>query len=581
MRRLRFVKASTPFFSSIGRKNSEARMKSWLSIAILIFILLPILTCTTSKKIQLEKANLSYVKAQLEKFAPVKIAYDKNILSENEQKVLEKLVEASDYIDRIFLRQVYSKNEEILSLLQQSSDANDKIYLDYFKIMYGPFDRLNENTPFLVATPKPLGANFYPEDMSKEEFESWLENHPEDKEAFESNFTIIRRHGDKLEAVPYSKAYHDLLEPAAKLLKEAAKLTDNESLKKFLNSRADAFLSNDYFQSDMDWMDLDSKIEVVIGPYEVYEDELFGYKASFESFVTVVDPLESKKLQVIGEYLNEMEKNLPYADKYKNFQRGSSSPIKVVQEVYTAGDARAGVQTLAFNLPNDERVREAKGSKKVLLKNVQEAKFEKILMPIVEKVIAKEQLPFVSFDAYFNHILLHEVSHGLGPGTLLLPSGEKTTVNKMLKETYSTIEEAKADICGNYNVQFLIDRGILPEKLEESLYVTFLAGIFRSVRFGINEAHGMANMIQFNYLMENGGFQFDGKTGTFSVVQPQAKKAIRNLANLLLTIEAEGNYQAAKDLISTYGVMTEEMKAALEKLTDIPVDIKPIYEVGD
>ena len=556
-------------------------MKNWhLILGLILMTLVFVIGCGEKKEIKLEKKDVNYVKAQLQKFAPVEIAFDKKILSEKDQQVVEKLVEAANYIDRIFLRQVYSKNEEILQTLENSRDANEKVYLDYFKIMYGPFDRLNENTPFLVSEPKPKGANFYPENLTKDEFHNWLENHPKDKEAFESNFTIIRRDGDKLKAIPYSEAYKDLLKPAAKLLKQAAELSENESLKKFLSSRADAFLSDDYFQSDMDWMDLDSQIEIVIGPYEVYEDELFGYKAAFEAFITVVDPVESQKLQIIGKYLNEMEKNLPYAEKYKNFDRGSSSPIKVVQEIYTAGDTRAGVQTLAFNLPNDERVREAKGSKKVLLKNVQEAKFEKILMPIVEKVIAENQLPRVSFNAYFNHILLHEVSHGLGPGTLTLANGEKTTVNKMLKDAYSTIEEAKADICGNYNVQFLIDLGVLPKKLEESLYVTFLGGIFRSVRFGINEAHGMANMIQFNFLMENNGFNYDENTGKFSVDQEKARTAVRNLAHVLLTIEAEGNYNAAKQLIENYGVMTEEMKAALDKLNDIPVDIKPIYEVG-
>jgi len=560
----------------------EDAMKNWFMLwGVVLLTLVFIIGCGEKKQLKLEKADLNYVKSQLQKFAPVEIAYDQNILSEKDQKVIEKLVEAAKYMDRIFLRQVYSKNEQILRALENSNDADDEVYLDYFKIMYGPFDRLNENTPFLVAEPKPEGANFYPEDMTETEFHNWLQNHPEDKEAFESNFTVIRRDGDKLEAVPYSEAYKDLLKPAAKLLKQAAELSENESLKKFLTSRAEAFLSNDYFQSDMDWMDLDSQIEVVIGPYEVYEDELFGYKAAFEAFITVVDPVESQKLQIIGKYLNEMEKNLPYAEKYKNFERGSSSPIKVVQEIYTAGDTRAGVQTLAFNLPNDERVREAKGSKKVLLKNVQEAKFKKILMPIVEKVIAENQLPRVSFDAYFNHILLHEVSHGLGPGTLTLANGEKITVNKMLKDTYSVIEEAKADICGNYNVQYLINLGVLPKELEKSLYVTFLGGIFRSVRFGINEAHGMANMIQFNFLMANDAFHYDENTGKFSVNHAKAKTAIRNLANMLLTIEAERNYEAAKQLIENYGVMTESMKAALDKLTGIPVDIKPIYEVSN
>lgn len=528
---------------------------------------------------ELKKAELSHVQNQLNKFAPVDIDYDRSILSEKDQQVVEKLVEASRYIDKIFLNQVYSKNEAILNALKKSDEPNNDVYLKFFKIMYGPFDRLDENKPFLVTEPKPDGANYYPEDMTKEEFVQWIKDHPEDKEAFESNFTLIRRDGDKLVAIPYSEAYKDLLEPAAKLLKEAAALSENESLKKFLNSRAEAFSSNDYYQSDMDWMELDSPIEVVIGPYEVYEDALLGYKAAFEIFLTVVDPVESEKLMTIAGQLDAMEKNLPYADKYKNFNRGSSSPIKVVQEILTAGDTRAGVQTLAFNLPNDERVREAKGSKKVMLKNVQEAKFNKILKPIAEKVIEQSQVANVTFDAYFNHILLHEVSHGLGPGILTLPNGEETTVNKMLAENYSVMEEAKADVCGNYNVQFLIENGLFPNELEESLYVTYLAGMFRSVRFGIDSAHGRANMIQFNYLMEKQAFKFDENTGRFSVDNRKAKRAIKDLANTLLTIQAKGDYNAAKNFINNYGVMTETMQLALDGLGDVPVDIKPIYEV--
>jgi len=529
--------------------------------------------------IPLQKIGKKQLKKQLDKFVPVTISYDQTLLSEQDQQVIAKLVQAANYMDRIFLRQVYVDNEKILKQLQASQIPDDLICLDYFKIMYGPWDRLNDNQPFLVSFEKPEGANFYPSGMSKDAFYEWLEKQPNDKVAFESNFTVIRSRGNKLLAIPYSKAYQDLLKPAAKLLREAAELADNKSLQTFLRSRAEAFLSNDYFQSDMDWMDLDSNIEVVIGPYEVYEDQLFGYKAAFEAFITVVDPVESEKLSVIASYLDAMEKNLPYPDRYKNFERGGESPIKVVQEIYTAGDTRAGAQTLAFNLPNDERVREAKGSKKVMLKNVMEAKFNKILLPIAEKVIDPAQLSNITFDAYFNHILLHEVSHGLGPGIITLPDGEKTTVNKMLKDAYSVIEEAKADVCGNFNVQFLINKNVFPKSLEKSLYTTYLAGMFRSVRFGAQSAHGVANMIQFNYLTERNAFKFDSKTKTFRVDPIRIKNAVRDLANMLLVIQAKGDYKAAKNLINNYGVMTETMKAALERLKTIPVDIKPIYEV--
>ena len=551
--------------------------KNFIQILGMLMMLILIQNC--ERPMELQKADLEHVQTQLEKFAPVKIAYDKSILSDSDQQVIEKLVEASKLINKIFLRQVYSENESIKKTLMKSKDSDDNTYLEYFNLMFGPFDRLDENQPFLVTNDKPEGANYYPAGMTKEEFLQWIKNHPEDKEDFESNFTIIRRKDDNLVAIPYSRAYEDLLKPAAEILKEAADLSSNESLKKFLNSRADAFQTNDYLQSDMDWMDLDSPIEVVIGPYEVYEDALMGYKAAYESFITVVDPIESQKLATIANYLDEMEKNLPYKDEYKNFERGASSPFKVVQEIYTAGDTRAGIQTIAFNLPNDERVREAKGSKKVMLKNILEAKFNKILKPITEKVIIPEQLPNISFDAYFNHVLLHEVSHGLGPGTLTLPGGEKTTVNKMLAETYSTIEEAKADVCGNYNVQFLIDQGVFPTELEQSLYVTYLGGMFRSVRFGIESAHARANMIQFNYLMAKDAFQFDEQTEKFAVNHASIKNGIKELANLLLTIQAEGNYQAAKKLIKNYSVVTETMQAAIDKLGDIPVDIRPIYEI--
>ena len=536
-----------------------------------------ILNC--EKPLNLEKADMKYVKETLQKFAPVTIAYDKSILSEKDQQVVKKLVQAANYMNKIFLRQVFSKNEEIKKTLEKSKNPDDKPYLELFNIMFGPINRLDKNNLFIGTWPTPEGANYYPEDLTKEEFLKWIKNHPEDKKNFESEFTVIRRKGDGLVSIPYSEAYADLLKPAAKLLNQAAELSENESLKKFLHSRADAFLSNDYYQSDIDWMNLDSKIEIVIGPYEVYEDNLMGYKAAFESFICVVDPDESEKLQIVSKYLTDMEKNLPYKDEYKNFKRGGFSPIKVVQEIYTAGDTRAGVQTLAFNLPNDERVREAKGFKNVLLKNVQEAKFEKILIPIAEKVMDPAQLPNVTFDSYFNHTLMHEISHGLGPGTLTLPNGEKTTVNKQLAETYSIIEECKADVCGNYNLQYLIDKGIFPKESEKNLYTTYLAGMFRSVRFGIQKSHGAGNMIQFNFLLENGAFNFDEKLGKFKVNQKNAKNAVKSLAHILLTIQAEGNYNAAKNLIKNYGVMTETMREALGKLSDIPVDIKPVYEV--
>jgi hypothetical protein len=366
---------------------------------------------------------------------------------------------------------------------------------------------------------------------------------------------------------------------AANLLREAAGYCDNPSLKKYLELRAKAFETNDYYESDMAWMDLkDNKIEFIIGPYEVYEDDLFNYKASFESFLTIKDPVESEKLAKFAGYLNDIEKNLPIDDKYKNFERGSESPIVVVNQVYSAGDTKAGVQTLAFNLPNDERVRAAKGSKKVMLKNLHEAKFEKLLKPIAEIVLDKEQLPYVTFNSFFSHTLMHEISHGVGPGFIMV-DGKKTDVAKALKETYSKIEECKADILGMYNNIFMIDKGVYPKSFDKETWVTFLAGIFRSIRFGINEAHGGADAIIYNYLLEKGGYQYDKSAQKVKVDFKKVYPALKSLAHEILMIEAKGDYNGSRAFISKYAVNSPSMETLRAKLSKLPVDIKPIFEI--
>ncbi len=546
-------------------------------ILLIIFSIAIFSVC--GQKVIKSKADRNYVEGQVTKFAPVTIQYDQSILNTNETAALMKIVEAAKYMDEIFLHQVYEQNAQIRDALMASTNPEDAIYLKLFTIMFGPFDRLEGNQPFMNEEPKPDGANFYPGDMTKEELEQWVKDHPEDKESFQSNFTTIRRENGKLIAVPYTEVYKKWLEPAAKLLEEAAELTQNESLGKFLSSRAIAFRSNDYFRSDMDWMDLNGQIDVVIGPYEVYEDEMLNYKAAFESFVTIVDPAESQKLQIVGQHLDELEKSLPIKDEYKNFNRGSESPVKVVQEVFSAGDTKSGVQTLAFNLPNDERVREAKGSKKVMLKNIAEAKFNKIYMPIAEIVLEESMLPSISFDRWFTHILMHEFTHGLGPGKVQLPDGTETSVDKALKETNSAIEECKADIGGLYTYAYLCQKGVFPMELEKGIYPTFLAGIFRSVRFGAEEAHGRSNMIAFNYITERGGFEYNETMEKFRVNDERIRIAVRELLHELLTLQAEANYDSAIKLIDRYGRMPENMKRVIGKLSHVPVDIVPEFEV--
>ncbi len=546
--------------------------------AFLFLFSLFLIMCTQNNDPERE-ARMNYLKRQIAKFDRTELTYDKSLLNERQKMVVQKLYQASKIVDEIYLDQVYAKNKEIRAALQKSDDPLDRLALEYFTIMFGPFDRLEHNKPFYGNEKKPLGANFYPEDMTREEFENWIKNHPEQEKTFTSEFTVIRRKEGQLVAIPYSEYYKDKLSKMSQLLKEAAEYADNPSLKRYLLTRAQAFLTNDYYESDMAWMDLkDNTIEVVIGPYEVYEDEMFNYKASFESFLTLKDPEASKKLEIFASYLDDIERNLPNPESQKNFNRGSESPIVVVQEIFSAGDTKAGVQTLAFNLPNDERVREAKGSKKVMLKNMHQAKFEKLLKPIAKKIIVPDQLDYVTFDGFFNHTLMHEISHGVGPGSLIL-NGRKTDVKKELKETYSKIEECKADVLGMYNNIFMIKKGVYPESFEKETWVTFLAGIFRSIRFGINEAHGAGNAIIYNYLLEKGGYEYDPSIKAVRVNFKKIYNAVKDLAHEILIIQGTGDYAGAKRLIEKYAVESPSMHDLRMKLIDLPVDIRPVFQI--
>jgi hypothetical protein len=392
-------------------------------------------------------------------------------------------------------------------------------------------------------------------------------------------YAVRRDAAGKLKLVPYSQEYAEFLRSAAALLREAAGLTTNATLKNFLSKRADALLSDDYYESDVAWMDLDSPIDVTFGPYETYSDGLFGYKAAFEAYVTLRDEAESAKLARFGGYLQELENNLPIEPRYRNPKLGAAAPIRVVNVVYSSGEGNSGVQTAAFNLPNDERVVHEKGSKRVMLRNVQQAKFEKTLVPISRVVLTPSEQRDVSFDAFFTHVLAHELMHGLGPHTISV-GGRATSVRQELKDAYSAIEEAKADVTGLWALQYLIDKGVLDRSLERTLYTTFLASAFRSVRFGITEAHGKGIAMQFNYLTDEGAIRFDERAGTFSVVPSRVKEAVRKLTHDLLTLEAEGSYDGARRMLARYGVVRPQMQGALERLKDVPVDIEPSYPLG-
>jgi len=520
---------------------------------------------------------------KISRFSPTVLTADTSKLSASDRTALSKIIAAAKLMDPLFLRQVWSGNEALYQKLLADKSVAGQQRLHYFLINDGPWSRLDNNEAFIEGVPKekPPNANYYPDDMTKEEFNTWVQGLSESEKLKATGFFwLIRRGPDgKLMTVPYSQDYREFLEPAAKLLREAAQLTSNMTVKNFLDTRSTAFGSDDYYSSDVAWMDLDAPIEVTIGPYETYEDELFSYKAAFEAYVTLPDEAESAKLAKFSQYLQELENNLPMDAAYRNPKLGAASPIRVVNEVFSSGEGNSGVQTAAFNLPNDERVVKEKGSKRVMLKNVQEAKFNKTLVPISQVVLDPAQRIALSFEPFFTHILAHELMHGLGPHNIKV-GGQETTVRKQLKELYSAIEEAKADITGLWALQYLIDKGVVEKGMEHSLYTTYLASSFRSVRFGTTEAHGKGVALQFNYLTDEGAFKFNDRTGTFSVDQSKIKEAVRKLTHDILTLQAEGSYEKAKAMLDKYGIIRQPMKVALDRLGDVPVDIEPIFPLA-
>jgi hypothetical protein len=523
-----------------------------------------------------EMPILPDVQKRLAQYSPTPLQADLSALSDEDRKVLGLLVDASRNLDEIFLRQVWAGNPALRDQMAAWKGADAEAARGYFAVNFGPWDRLDAFKPFIGDKAHPDGGGFYPEDMTREQFEAWVKDHPQDKEAFLSGTTVIHRDGSGLKAVPYSQEYKTWLAPAANLLRQAAAATHNASLKRFLELRAKAFETDDYFESDSAWMDLDAPVEVTIGPYETYEDALFGYKAAFESFVTINLPKEGAALTRYKERLPWLEQNLPIPDAHKNPHRGTESPIRVVDIVYGSGETRAGSQTLAFNLPNDERVREAKGSKKVLMRNTMRAKYDQILMPIAQRVIAQDQIKDISFDAYFNEVLHHELSHGLGPGKIKV-NGRDTEVRLELKDVYSTLEEAKADVMGVYNILALIQKGDMPAELRHSLEPTYVAGLFRSARFGVHEAHGQGVVAQFNYLMEKGALTVDGE-GRFRADSAKFPDGIRALLHDMLELQAAGDYEGTKKFLDRYGKPGDSLIKAIDRLNDVPVDIRPIYD---
>ena len=546
----------------------------------IVLVFLFVMTALLSESIP-DHAQLRKMTAR---FARTELRAEVGKLSAGDRQALLKLIQASKLIDDIFLRQLWSGNHALYAQLKADTTALGRARLRYFWMNKGPWSDLDGHTAFLSGVPsrKPLGGNLYPEGLTKDEFETWAGHlSPKQAEEAKSFFTVIRRGPNGLNSVPYSVEYRTELERAATLLREAAALTGNASLKNFLTLRAAAFLSNDYYESDLAWMDLDAPIDITIGPYETYNDELFGYKAGYESYVNLRDDEETAKLQFFGGHLQEIENNLPIDAKLRNPRLGGQAAIRVVNEIFSAGDGNHGVQTAAYNLPNDERVITQKGSKRVMLKNVQEAKFQQILIPISRRVLRPASVMDVSFDSFFTHIVAHELTHGIGPHQIRV-SGRDTTPRLELKELYSAIEEAKADVTGLFMLQYMHDHKLLPggPDAERKLYTTFLASSFRTLRFGVKEAHGKGMAIQFNYLADKGAF-VALPNGTFDINPTKIKAAVRDLDHDLLTLEANGDYAGAKRMLDELGVVRPALKKVLNGLADLPTDIEPVFSTAN
>jgi hypothetical protein len=497
----------------------------------------------------------------LRKYTPFTLTTDISKLSDNQQKMIPLLVETAKIMDELFWFEAYGDKQAFLDGL---TDDNLKLYAN---INYGPWDRLNGNTSFVDGIgEKPLGANFYPTDMTKAEFEA------ADLEDKTSLYTFLRRdEAGKLKTIPYHEMFPEKIKKASDLLAQAAELAEEAGLKKYLTLRSKALLDDEYFESDVAWMQMkDNQIDFVVGPIENYEDAMFGYKAAHEGYVLIKDMDWSKRLAKYAAFLPDLQKGLPCDDKYKQDPVGGNSELNAYDVVYYAGDCNAGSKTIAINLPNDEKVQEGYGSRRLQLKNAMRAKFDKILMPISKELITPEQRKHITFDAFFSNTMFHEVAHGLGIKNTIDGKG---TVRKALKEHHSALEEGKADILGLYMITQLHERGELKADIKD-YYVTFMTSIFRSVRFGVSSSHGKANMIRFNFFKEKGAFE-RLEDGTYQVNFDNLQTAANDLSQLILKLQGDGDYNGVAALVAEKGKIGEQLQADLDRLSakGIPVDV--------
>lgn len=552
-------------------------MKSYELFFVAFIFCCLVASCGKPKQKEEISEDAPPVAERIKQFADVKITADMSHLTANEKELVKLLCEAGQLADKIYWKQTAIDAVSTRDSLMKLNTPEAKTMLEYVKLHYGPYDAFYQGARFVGKGPakKPSVANLYPQDITKEEFETYVKTHPEEKEALESQYSVVIRDNGKLKAIPYNKEYPEVAELAAKL-EQAAKVCDDPQLKKYLELRAKAVRTDDYFESDMAWMDVrDSKIDVVIGPIENYEDAMFNYKTAYEAVVVVKDDDGTKKLKMFEDNIEAMGQALPVDKKHIPATAGSDNQLKICNVVYFGGDCQGGVKTIATSLPNDPRVHEKKGGKKLMYRNMMEAKFDKIVVPISKIILAPELLQFIDKESFVNFVTLHEVSHTLGPR--YVQGNDTLSCRKALQEKYSSIEECKADALGLFNNKYLLSKGLITEDYIKKSITTYVVGLYRSLRFGAEEAHGAANLMQLNYLREKEAIKFNDKS-LITINYANFFNALEGLVKEVIEIEGNGDYAKACGLLDKYGKMNIEIKNIVEKLKTVPRDINTTYD---
>ncbi|HEX9110851.1 MAG TPA: Zn-dependent hydrolase [Terriglobales bacterium] len=517
---------------------------------------------------------------RLAKFRRVQMPFRTAGLSAREQQLVRKLVEACGYLESIYWRQSDPEGLNLYQSLAASTSPRDAKLRRYLKINASRFDLLDDNKPFVATDPMPLGRGFYPANVTRDQVEQYVKEHPEQKAAIYDQFTIVRWHDGQLEAVPYHIYFRAFLEPAAKALRAAATLSQDAAFAKFLQLRADALLSDDYFPSDLAWLELKNpKFDIIFAPYETYLDSLLGVKGSYGAAVLVRNERESKKLDLFQKYVPDIQDALPLAAEDRPSKHGLESPMEVMDAPFRAGDLTHGYQAVADNLPNDPRVHEQKGSKKLFFKNFMDARVNYVILPVARKLMEPEQAAKVSGEGYLLGTIMHEICHGLGPAFARTPAG-KVSIREAIGHQFSGLEEAKADATGMFALKWLVDHDALPKEKLEEFYASYVGGLFRTVRFGTAEAHGQAEMMEFNYLSERGAIRRNAN-GRYAIDYEKISGAIADLTKELLEIEATGDRQRAENWFKKYREMPEGLKASLKVTSDIPVDVDPVFAFSE